>query len=33
MKEGYILLVEDNEDDELLCIRAFKKAILKMKLK
>jgi len=28
MKKGYILLVEDNEDDELLCIRAFKKSNL-----
>lgn len=33
MKEGYILLVEDNEDDELLCIRAFKKSNIKNEIK
>lgn len=33
MREGYILLVEDNEDDELLCIRAFKKSNLKNEIK
>jgi two-component system response regulator len=33
MKERYILLIEDNEDDELLCIRAFKKSNIKNKIK
>ena len=33
MKEGYILLIEDNEDDELLCIRAFKKSKIKNEIK